>query len=113
MDVFFQERELCELFKSKNKNFKIEFSIRSEWVVIRVFHVGEWDIGKRNIFLKSTLNNFKLSLLGWSNSCKVLNCNSYINNESIAEYTYKMKGRFEIEKFFDYDFLEYDNKYDF
>ena len=51
-------------------------------------------------------------MLGWENYCKVLNYNSYISDELVAEYRFRMKD-FQIEKFFVNVFLEYDNRYDF
>lgn len=51
-------------------------------------------------------------MLGWQIFCKALNYNSYRSDELIAEYRFSMKD-FQLEKIFDNDFLEYDDKYDF
>lgn len=112
MDMFFQERKFCETFQSKNKNFKIEFSINSKEVVIVIDHVRDWNIGIGKFILTQLWNNFKLPVLGWQIFCKALNYNSYSSDEIIAEYRFSMKD-FQLEKIFDNDFLEYDNKYDF
>ena len=46
MDMFYFERELCELFKSKNSEFEISFTISSNEVIIYVRHYGDWDYQK-------------------------------------------------------------------
>ena len=83
MDCFVPERELCKLFKSKNKNFEIQFKINSKEVVIYVYHLGEWTSEEGYVILNELFRNFKLSLLGWKDSCNVVNYKSYINNKCI------------------------------
>ena len=43
MDDFSSKRELCEIFKSKNREFTITFDINSQNVQICVRHFGDWD----------------------------------------------------------------------
>ena len=112
MNIFFHERKPCETFQSKNKSFKIEFSINSKEVVIVIDHVRDWNIGIGKFILTQLWNNFKLPVLGWQIFCKALNYNSHRSDEIIAEYRFSMKD-FHLENIFDNDFLEYDNKYDF
>ena len=51
MDAFYCERELCELFKSKIRNFTITFNINSQEVTIYVRHFGDWDSQKGKVIL--------------------------------------------------------------
>ena len=60
MGVFFCERELCEFFKSNNKIFDIKYI---------------------QINFNSTLENFKLPILGWSESCDVYSYKNYFDND--------------------------------
>ena len=46
MDVFYRERQLCELFKSENNGFDVTFNINSSEVSIFVHHSGNWNIQK-------------------------------------------------------------------
>ena len=72
MDVFCRERELYELFKSKNKNFTITFNINSGEVTIFVRHFRDWDSQKGKVILDTLLKNLTLPLIGWENDCKLL-----------------------------------------
>ena len=42
-DVFHRERELCELFKLKNREFNTTFNVNTKEVTIFVCHFGDWD----------------------------------------------------------------------
>ena len=68
MDVFYHERQLCQLFKSENNGFDINFNINLNEVTIFVRHSGNWDSqeGKKN--LNKLWENFKLPVIGWENS---------------------------------------------
>ena len=83
MDVFVPQRELCKLFKLKNKNFEIQFKINSKEVVIYVYHLGKWASEEGYIILNELFRNFKLLFLGWKDFCNVLNYKSYINNKCL------------------------------
>ena len=50
MVIFYREKELCELFRSENREFDINFNINSSKVTIFVRHSGSWDSqeGKKN-----------------------------------------------------------------
>ena len=39
---FLGEREICDLFKSKNSNFEIQFNLNSKEAVIYVYHLEDW-----------------------------------------------------------------------
>ena len=42
-DAFHRERELCEFFKLKNKEFNTSFNVNTKEVTIFVCHFGDWD----------------------------------------------------------------------
>ena len=65
MDVFYRERQLCELFKSENNGFDINFNIKSSEVSIFVRHSGNWDIQKGKKNLNKLWENFKLPVISW------------------------------------------------
>ena len=100
MDVFYRERELCELFKSENNGFDINFNINSSEVTISVRHSGNWNSQKGKKNLNKLWENFKLSAIGWENNCKVLNYKDIIDDVSISEchfnYWKTMADEFQI-----------------
>ena len=105
MDVFCCERELCELFKSNNKNFTITFDISSEHVNIYVRHFGDWDSQKGKVILNKLWKNFKLPLIGSEDTCKLQNYTGFITDDIVSEYMFTMQN---------VDFLNtqnYNNKY--
>ena len=53
-DVFHRKRELCELFKLKNKEFSITFNINSKKVTIFVRHFWDWDSQGGKIILTNS-----------------------------------------------------------
>ena len=54
MDAFYCERELCEHFKSKIRNFTITFNINSQEVTIYVRHFEEWNSQKGKVILDTS-----------------------------------------------------------
>ena len=58
MDVFYLERELCKLFKSKNKEFTITFNINSKEVTIYVRYFRDWDSQKEKVVLDKFWKTF-------------------------------------------------------
>ena len=110
MDVFYRERELCKLFKSKKKEFTITFDINPQEVTIYVRHFRDWDSQKGKVILDKFWKNFKLPLIGWKNNCKLFNYKRFIDDEFISEYIFTMQ-KFDDWKIMDCDFLNYNNKY--
>ena len=53
-DLFHRKRELCELFKLKNKEFSITFNINSKKVTIFVRHFWDWDSQGGKIILTNS-----------------------------------------------------------
>ena len=68
MDVFYHERQLCQLFKSENNGFDINFNINLSEVTILVRHSGNWDSQEGKKILNKLWENFKLPFIGWENS---------------------------------------------
>ena len=112
MVFFFVKESFATFLKSKNKNFEIQFKINSKEVVIYVYHLGDWISEQGEVTLYELWRNFKLPLLGWKDSCKILNYKSYIDNKPISEYTFKME-KFDILKVREPDFMSYNNEYFF
>lgn len=63
MAVFYQEKEICKLFKSENGGLDINFSISSN----EVRHNRNWDYQKGKLILNALSENFKLPVIGWGN----------------------------------------------
>ena len=110
MDVFCHERELSELFKSKNINFTITFNINSWEVTIFLGHFGDWDSQKGKVIWDTLWKNFKLQLIGWENDCKLLSYKGFIEDDIVSEYVFTMR-KFYFWKTRSIDFLSYDNNY--
>ena len=91
IDVFLGERELCDLSKSKNSNFEIQFNLNSKEAVTYVYHLEDWASEQGEVILNEPWRNFKLRLLGWKDSRNVLNYKKYIDDKFISEYTFKME----------------------
>ena len=74
MDVFSRERELCELFKSKNsnKNQKVVYTIEANAVTISIFHKGSLDYKRMGFILNILWDNFKLPIIGWKQTCSIV-----------------------------------------
>ena len=110
MDVFYRERQLCELFKSGNNGFDINFNINSGEVAIFVLHYGKWDSQKGKSILNKLWENFKLPVIGWENNCKVLNYKDINGDFLICEYIFTM-SHFNCWKTMADEFKEYNSKY--
>ena len=110
MDVFYHGRQLCELFKSENNGFDINFNINSGEVAIFVLHYGKWDSQKGKSILNKLWENFKLPVIGWENNCKVLNYKDINDDVLISEYIFTMR-HFNYWKTMVDEFQEYNSKY--
>ena len=109
-DIFYRERELCELFKSENNGFDINFWIDSSEVVIFVRHSGKnWNVQKGKKILNELWRNFKLPVIGWEKNCSVLNYKDINDDVSISEYIFKMH-QFNYYKTLTDEFQEYNSK---
>ena len=110
MDVSYRERELCELFKSENNGFDINFNFSSSEVTIFVRHSGNWNRQKRKKILNKLWENFKLPVIGWENNCKVLNYKDINDDILISEYIFTMRY-FNYWKTMADEFQIYNSKY--
>lgn len=106
MDYFFQERELWELLDFKSKSFDITDNINSNEVIVSIFHTRNWNINRGKLILTVIWQHFKLSTLGWSESCSVCSYKDYFSNvfDMTPEYAFWLE-EFQHRKIFDYDFL--------
>ena len=74
MDVFFREKELCELFKSKNsnENKKLVYTIEANAVTISIFHQVSLDYKRMNFVLNILWDNFKLPIICCKKTCSIV-----------------------------------------
>ena len=74
MDVFFHEKELCELFKSKNsnENKKLVYTIEANAVTISIFHQVSLDYKRMNVVLNILWDNFKLPIICCKKTCSIV-----------------------------------------
>lgn len=63
IDVFLGERELCDLFESKNSNFEIQLNLNSKEAVIYVYNLEDWACEQGEAIFNEPWRNFKLRLL--------------------------------------------------
>ena len=112
MGMFDRERQLCELFESENRAFKINYTINSKEVITYVWHNVDWDNEKGKLILNKLWEKFKLPVVDWENVCKVLNYQDILNNPqiSVSKYVFTMR-HFSYWKAMCEEFINYDNKY--
>ena len=80
MDVFFRERELCELFKSENsnENQKVVYTIEANAVTISIFHKGSLDYKRMCVILYVLWDNFKLPIIAWKETCSLFRYKNFM-----------------------------------
>ena len=91
MGVFYRERQFCELFKSENNAFDINFHINSDGVTIFVCHSGNWDSQEGKKILDEFWKKFKLPVIGCEDNCKVLDYKDINDDVLISEYIFFMR----------------------
>ena len=74
MDIFFREKELCELFKSKNsnENKKLVYTIEANVVTTSIFHQVSLDYKRMSFVLNILWDNFKLPIICWKKTCSIV-----------------------------------------
>ena len=119
MDVLSRERELCELFKSKNsnENQKVVYTLEANAVTISIFHRGSLDYKRMGFILNILWDNFKLLVTGWKETCSLVQYKKFSCEEDefpfVAEFKFCI-DKFDFNKLRDFDFVHgYRNPYDF